>query len=90
MNDSDVLDIASKALYLAFQLGGPILIAVLVTGLVVSLIQAIFQVPDQSITFVPKIIAAAVVVVILGAWMLDSTVTFVVDLWGSIPFLVKS
>lgn len=89
MTDADVLDIASKALWLALQLGGPILLAVLITGLVVSLIQAIFQVPDQSITFVPKIVAAAVVVVVLGAWMLDGTVTYVVDLWGSIPALVK-
>lgn len=89
MSDSDVLDIAAKALWLAFQLGGPILIAVLVTGLVVSLIQAIFQVPDQSITFVPKIMAAALVVAILGAWMLDDTVAFVTELWGSIPLLVK-
>ena len=89
MTDADVLDIASRALWLALQLGGPILLAVLVTGLVVSLVQAIFQVPDQSITFVPKIIAAAVVVVVLGGWMLDGTVTYVVDLWGSIPALVK-
>jgi len=89
MSDSDVLDIAAKALWLAFQLGAPILIAVLVTGLVVSLIQAIFQVPDQSITFVPKIMAAAIVVAILGAWMLEGTVAFVSELWGSIPLLVK-
>lgn len=89
MTDADVLDIASRALWLALQLGGPILLAVLITGLVVSLIQAIFQVPDQSITFVPKIMAAALVVVVLGAWMLDGTVTYVVDLWGSIPALVK-
>lgn len=89
MTDTDVLDIASKAFVLAATLGGPILLAILVVGLVVSLIQAIFQVPDQSITFVPKILAAAVVVVITGAWMLDSTITFVNDLWGSIPTLVN-
>lgn len=89
MTDSDVLDIASKAFMLAATLGGPVLLAILVTGLVVSLIQAVFQVPDQSITFVPKILAAAIVVVLAGAWMLDSTIAFVVELWGSIPTLVN-
>lgn len=89
MTDADVLDIASKALMLAAKLGGPLLIAILVVGLVVSLVQAVFQVPDQSITFVPKILVAALVIVIGGAWMLDATVTFVADLWLSIPQLVK-
>lgn len=89
MTDSDVLDIAGKAFQLAAVLGGPILITILIVGLVVSLVQAVFQVPDQSITFVPKILAAAIVIVIAGAWMLDSTITFVADLWGSIPDLVR-
>ena len=89
MNDADVLDIASQALMLAAKLGGPILLAVLVVGLVVSLVQAVFQVPDQSITFVPKIIAAAVVIIIMGAWMLESSIAFVTDLWMSIPDLIR-
>lgn len=89
MNDADVLDIASQALMLAAKLGGPILLAVLVVGLVVSLVQAVFQVPDQSITFVPKIIVAAVVIVFLGAWMLESSIAFVTDLWMSIPDLIR-
>jgi flagellar biosynthetic protein FliQ len=89
MTDADVLDIATKALTLAAKLGGPILIAILVTGLVVSLIQAVFQVPDQSITFVPKILVAALVIAIGGAWMLETLVTFVAELWTSIPFLIR-
>jgi len=89
MNDADILDIASQALMLAAKLGGPILLAVLIVGLVVSLVQAVFQVPDQSITFVPKIIAAAVVIVIMGAWMLESSIAFVTDLWMSIPDLIR-
>lgn len=89
MTDADVLDIATKALMLSAELGGPILIAVLVAGLVVSLIQAVFQVPDQSITFVPKIVAAAAVIAIAGPWMLESTVQFVTELWLSIPSLVR-
>lgn len=89
MTDSDVLDIAAKALMLAAKIGGPILLAVLITGLIVSLIQAVFQVPDQSITFVPKILAAALVIMIAGSWMLDSLVMFVTDLWQHIPDLVN-
>lgn len=89
MTDADILDIVAKALMLAAKLGGPVLVGVLVVGLVVSLVQAIFQVPDQSITFVPKIIAAALIVAITGAWMLDSTASYVTDLWTTIPQLVK-
>jgi flagellar biosynthesis protein FliQ len=89
MTDTDVLNIVGKALVLAAKLAGPPLIAVLVVGLIVSLMQAIFQVQDQALVFVPKILAAVIVLTLGGAWMLDSMNGFVEELWGSIPALVQ-
>lgn len=60
----------------AIKVGMPILIVVLVLGLVISIIQATTQIQEQTLTFVPKLIATAVVGLILGNWMLHTLVSF--------------
>jgi flagellar biosynthetic protein FliQ len=58
-----------EALWMFFQLGGPLLGALLLVGLVISLLQALTQVQEATLTFIPKIIAAAVVLVVAGPFM---------------------
>ena len=89
MTDTDVLNLMGKALAVATKIAGPTLLAVLLVGIVVSLLQAIFQVTDQALTFVPKIIVGVVVLVVGGAWMMDTMHTFVIEIWGMIPDLVR-
>lgn len=87
MNQDTAVSITTDAMQLAFKLGAPLLIAGLVVGLLVSVFQAVTQIQEQSLQFIPKLIAAAVVLLVAGPWMLDSLVGWSTSLWGSIPTL---
>jgi flagellar biosynthetic protein FliQ len=63
----------------------PLLMAGLVVGLVVSVFQAVTQIQEMTLSFIPKIIAMVVVIVVLGPWMLGQLETFTIELYGSIP-----
>lgn len=60
----------------AAKVSAPILIVVLVLGLVISIFQATTQIQEQTLTFVPKLIAAAIVGIFLGSWMLETIMSF--------------
>jgi len=70
------------------KVGGPLLIVGLVIGLVVSVFQAITQIQEQSLSFIPKIIGTAVVIVVAGPWMLNQLLGYTEELYRSIPALV--
>ena len=88
MNQDTVVNLATQAMSLALKVAGPLLLVGLVIGLVVSLFQAVTQIQEQSLSFIPKIIAVAVVIVLLGPWMLDQLVSYTQNLFNSIPQLV--
>lgn len=85
MTDTQVLDIATSAMRVAAILGGPILIVALVIGVVISLMQTVTQIQEMTLTFVPKVIGIALVIIVAGNWMLRELVTYSAQLWGSIP-----
>jgi flagellar biosynthetic protein FliQ len=89
VNESDVVHIAGQALLLAAKLAGPLLIVSLVVGVVVSLVQAVFQVQDQTLSMVPKLAIGALVLALTGGWMLRITVEFTQQLFARIPELVR-
>ena len=66
------VSLAGEALWLILLLSLPPLLASLVVGLVISLLQALTQVQEQTLTFVPKIIATILILIITAAWMLDT------------------
>lgn len=88
MNETDVVQIASQALVLAAKLAGPLLITCLVVGVVISLVQAVFQVQDQTLSMVPKLALGGLVLALTGGWMLRITVEFTQQLFDRIPQLV--
>ena len=71
MTQNDVLYLAKEALMAALMIGGPILGVSLLVGLLVSIFQAMTQIQEQTLTFIPKILAIALVMLLLGPWMLD-------------------
>lgn len=87
MSDADVLDIISGAFSIAAKIAGPILAVALIVGVVVSLLQTITQIQEMTLTFVPKLVGAGVVVLIAGNWMLREMVGWVEGLWSMIPGL---
>ena len=88
MNQDTVVNLATQAMTLAFEVAGPILLVGLVIGLAVSLFQAVTQIQEQSLSFIPKIVGLAVLIVVLGPWMMDKLVNYAVNLYMSIPSLV--
>jgi flagellar biosynthetic protein FliQ len=88
MDQDLVVDLATTALELALKIGLPLLLVGLVVGLVISVFQAITQIQEQTLSFIPKILATAAVLVIGGPWMLGQLLTYTRDLWGAIPQLI--
>ena len=88
MNDAQVLEIFVEAMALSAKLAGPLLGVALVVGVVVSLFQAVTQIQEMTLSFVPKVIGLGLVLLIAGNWMLRELVTFSEQLWGAIPLLV--
>jgi flagellar biosynthesis protein FliQ len=88
MNQDTVVNLASQAMSLALKVGAPLLIAALVVGVIVSVFQAVTQIQEQSLSLIPKIVAVAVVLVVLGPWMLGQLVSYTAALYSAIPTMV--
>ena len=89
MNQDVVISLAMDAMTLALKVGMPLLLVGLVVGLVVSIFQAVTQIQEMTLSFIPKILAVALVLIVLGPWMLNQMVGYTTDLYHSIPGLVK-
>ena len=89
MNQDTVINLATQAMMLALKIAGPVLLLGLIIGLLVSIFQAVTSIQEQSLSFIPKIVGVAVLIVVLGPWMLDQIVGYTSDLYHSIPGLVK-
>jgi flagellar biosynthesis protein FliQ len=89
MNQDTVVSLATQAMKLALEIGGPIMLVGLVVGLVVSIFQAVTSIQEQSLSFIPKVVALGAILVILGPWMLDQLVTYAQNLYQSIPSLIS-
>ena len=85
MTEDSAINIGVDAVMLALKIGLPILIVSLVVGLVVSIFQAITQIQEMTLTFIPKILALVLVIIVAGPWMLDQLLLYTSDLWTSIP-----
>ncbi len=85
MNESDVLQILSDAMWVAAKVSLPILLTAIVVGVLVGLIQSITQIQEQTLTFVPKFMAIGLVLIVSGSWMLQILVDFTRELISSIP-----
>jgi flagellar biosynthesis protein FliQ len=88
MTQDTVVNLATQAMTLALEVAGPILILGLIIGLLVSIFQAVTSIQEQSLSFIPKIIGVAVLIVVLGPWMLDQLVSYAQNLYTSIPSLL--
>jgi flagellar biosynthetic protein FliQ len=88
MNQDVVINLATTAMALAFKVAMPMLGVGLAVGLLVSIFQAVTQIQEQTLAFIPKIIALAAVLMLLGPWMLNQLLAYTADLWGGIPQMI--
>jgi len=89
MGVETVIGIGRGALELTLALAGPVLLFGLVAGLAVSVFQAMTQINEITLTFIPKIVATAAALVLFGPWMLTRLITFTTTLFQSLPDYVR-
>ena len=82
-----VLDIAREAIYTTIITSAPLLLISLIVGLIVSIFQTVTSIQEQ--TFVPKIIAIFLVMMLCGSWMLDTMSGFMTDLWSKFSYYIS-
>lgn len=90
MHDSQVIALAVRMFMTTGELAAPILATSLAVGLGISLIQSVTQIQEATLSFVPKLGAVALVIVLAGRWMLDTLVNYTHQLFGLIPQLLGS
>lgn len=89
MNPQTVLTMGQEALVLLLMVSAPVLGTVLVVGLMISLFQAVTQINEATLSFVPKLIAAVAVFAISGPWMLATMVDYIRRMISNIPSMVS-
>ena len=87
MTPEAVTTLAHEAMYVALMLASPLLLVALVVGLVVSLFQAATQINETTLSFIPKLAAIILTLVIIGPWMLSTMLDYMRHMFTSIPSL---
>ena len=83
MNENQLIEIITQALYVIIKSAAPMLLVSLVIGLLISILQTITSIQEQTLTFVPKLLAIFIVLIICGNWVLNNVVEFMETLYGS-------
>ena len=89
MTEQFAIGVAQNAFMIALQIGGPLLIASLAVGMAVSVFQAVTQINEQSLSFVPKILVIAGALVVLGPWMAQTLIAYMVGTFNALPALAR-
>ena len=89
MNQESVMTLAHQAMYVGLVLAAPLLLVALVVGLVVSLFQAATQINETTLSFIPKLLAIAITLVIAGPWMLSTMLDYLRQMLTNIPTLTN-
>ncbi len=90
MTDGDVMTVASGAIWTTVRVAAPLLLVGLIVGLIVSIFQAVTQIQEQTLVFVPKIIAIVAVLAIAGPWMMSVMLGYTQELFSTIPTMVAT
>ena len=88
MSQDTVVSICTSAMEVAMKVALPLLLVGLIVGLLVSIFQAVTQIQEQTLSFIPKIAGLAVVLVVAGPWMLGQLLNWTEELYAQIPNLV--
>ncbi|MEX0965158.1 MAG: flagellar biosynthesis protein FliQ [Pseudohongiellaceae bacterium] len=88
MTEDTVLQIGEDALLLIVYLAAPLLLSALFVGLLVGVLQAVTQIQEQTLSFIPKLIALVAALILMGPWLLQLWITFTQDLFMQIPSLI--
>jgi flagellar biosynthetic protein FliQ len=85
MTEQLVIDITRNAFITALEIGGPLLAVSLAIGMVVSIFQAVTQINEQTLSFVPKVLSVSAALAVLGPWMATTLISYMVSVFNSLP-----
>ncbi|QUY51079.1 flagellar biosynthesis protein FliQ [Serratia plymuthica] len=88
MTPESVMALGTEAMKVALALSAPLLLAALISGLVVSLLQAATQINEMTLSFIPKILAVVATIVVAGPWMLNLLLDYMRTLFSNLPNLI--
>lgn len=80
MNEGSVVDLAVATIWLIIKVSAPVLLVSLIVGLIVSIFQTVTSIQEQTLTFLPKFFAILLVIALTGSWIMNSIVSFMVEL----------
>jgi flagellar biosynthetic protein FliQ len=89
MTDATVLEIGLRAAILAAKVSAPVLIVSLLVGIMIGLVQSVTQLQEITLSFVPKLFAVGVSLLLFGSWMLREMTGFTAELYGGLPALLR-
>jgi flagellar biosynthetic protein FliQ len=90
MNQNVVIDIAKQALFMVLKLSAPMLISSLIVGLIVSILQTVTSIQEQTLTFVPKLIVVFLAIMICGNWIMSSVKEFTIELFSNFSYYIEA
>ena len=89
MTVNDVTAIAEQAIYTIIKCSAPMLLVSLCVGLIVSIFQTVTSIQEQTLTFVPKVLAIFLTLILMGHWMLNTMVEYMTGLWESFSIYIR-
>ena len=89
MTPQTIIDIGSLAIIATMKIAAPALLAIMITGLIVSIFQAATQINEQTFSFIPKIIAMSIALVVTGPWIINVILTFTRNIFSMIATTTK-
>jgi flagellar biosynthetic protein FliQ len=89
VSQSFLQSLAAQSIVITLKLAVPTLAVSLVVGLAISILQAVTQIQEMTLTFIPKLFAVGLVGVLIGPWMLQSLVQFTIEIYGQIPQMTQ-
>ena len=89
MSNDLVIELTQQAVKVTLMLAAPMLIGAMIVGISVSLFQAVTQINEQTLAFIPKIVAIMLLIIISGPWLIETMTSYTEELFISIPQVVK-
>ena len=89
LSEGVILDVAREAFTTIIITSAPALLISLIIGLIVSIFQTVTSIQEQTLTFVPKMLAIFIALMLCGAWMLDNMSGFMTDLWSKFSYYLS-
>lgn len=89
MTEQAVMDIAYQAVWIIIKTSAPLLIVSLIVGLIISVFQTVTSIQEQTLTFVPKLIAIFIVIILCGHWIMNNIAQFMIELLTNLSRYIR-